>query len=98
MVNSSNSLKLNLVAASSLLIVAVTFLLTYDENSQHSKLQVPVYFARSQVLAPYQYNYNRPEAIPTLPASSDISYTVSPEVISYRICDADFFCCNVSRI
>jgi hypothetical protein len=65
-------------------LVCLTFLfLIHDSDQELSTLEIPIFFARSQILAPYQYNYNRPESIPTLPVSSDVSYTVSPEVCVY---------------
>ena len=70
------------VASGFVFVSLALLVLIYEGHRQNSKLQIRISLPRSQELAPYQYNYNRPESIPTLPASSDASYTVSPDVSS----------------
>jgi hypothetical protein len=76
---------------SSALLLSVLIIALHRSTDKDSMLQVPIVFMGSQMLAPYQYNYNRPETIPTIPASSDISYTVSPEVDSHIVFNTSVF-------
>ncbi len=73
----------NLVLASSAFLISLLFISLHRSTDGDVMLQIPIVLG-SQMLAPYQYNYNRPETIPTMPASSDISYTVSREVAAYK--------------